>query len=161
MAEMTRAALNNDWHTARTLHRKNLPLMLTNFIESSPLPVKAVLAMMGKIEEVYRLPLLPMRRDTRSKLQKIATEAGLISRPAAATPAATEFYVYENWAAGPHKAMLHRASCGQCSSGKGRPAGHDPNHSRWHGPYSNVAEARAATHQMPGVLIRSECKCVG
>ena len=83
MAEMTRAALNNDWHTARTLHRKYLPLMQANFIESSPLPVKAVLAMMGKIEEIYRLPLLPMRRDTRSKLQKIATDAGLIARPAA------------------------------------------------------------------------------
>ncbi len=160
MAEMTRAALNNDWHTARTLHRKYLPLMLANFIESSPLPVKAVLAMMGKIEEVYRLPLLPMRRDTRSKLQKIATDAGLITRPVAAPAVAAEFYVYENWAAGPHKAILHRASCGQCSSGKGRPSGHDPNHSRWHGPYGNLAEAREASHQMPGVLIRSECKCV-
>jgi len=160
MAEMTRAALANDWHTARTLHRKYLPLMLANFIESSPLPVKAVLAMMGKIEEVYRLPLLPMRRDTRSKLQKIATDVGLIARPAAPPAAATEFYIYENWAAGPHKAMLHRASCGQCSSGKGRPAGHDPNHSRWHGPYGTLSEAREATHQMPGVLIRSECKCV-
>ena len=51
--------------------------MQANFIESNPLPVKAVLAMMGKIEEVYRLPLLPMRRDTRSKLQKIATEVGI------------------------------------------------------------------------------------
>ncbi len=160
MAEMTRAALANDWHTARTLHRKYLPLMLANFIESSPLPVKAVLAMMGKIEEVYRLPLLPMRRDTRSKLQKIATDVGLIARPAAPPAAATEFYIYENWAAGPHKAMLHRASGGQCSSGKGRPAGHDPNHSRWHGPYGTLSEAREATHQMPGVLIRSECKCV-
>jgi hypothetical protein len=159
MSEMTRAALNNDWAAARALQRKYLPLMQGNFIESSPLPVKAVLAMMGKIEEVYRLPLLPMRRDTRSKIQKIATDAGLISRPTAA-PAATEFYVYENWAAGPHKAMLHRASCGQCNSGKGRPTGHDPNHSRWHGPYANTADARAATHEMPGVLIRSECKCV-
>jgi hypothetical protein len=116
--------------------------------------------MMGKIEEVYRLPLLPMRRDTRSKLQKIATDAGLITRPAAPPASPAEFYVYENWAAGPHKAILHRASCGQCSSGKGRPAGHDPNHSRWHGPYGNVTEAREATHRMPGVLIRSECKCV-
>jgi len=160
MSEMTRAALNNDWNTARTIHRKYLPLMQANFIESNPLPVKAVLAMMGKLEEVYRLPLLPMRRDTRSKLQKVAADAGLISRPAAQPAAATEFYVYENWAAGPHKAILHRASCGQCSSGKGRPTGHDPNHSRWHGPYSNLAEAREATHQMPGVLIRSECKCV-
>jgi len=161
MAEMARAALNNDWQTARTLHRKYLPLMQANFIESSPLPVKAVLAMMGKIEEVYILPLLPMRRDTRSKLQKIATDAGLITRPAAPPVTPVEFYIYENWAAGPHKAMLHRSSCGQCNSGKGRPSGHDPNHSRWHGPYSTLAEAREATHQMPGVLIRSECKCVG
>jgi len=160
MAEMTRSALNNDWNAARTIHRKYFPLMQANFIESNPLPVKAVLAMMGKIEEVYRLPLLPMRRDTRSKLQKIATDAGLITRPSAPPAAAAEFYVYENWAAGPHKAILHRASWGQCSSGKGRPAGHDPNHSRWHGPYGNLGEAREATHQMPGVLIRSECKCV-
>lgn len=160
MAEMTRAALHNDWPAARVLQRKYLPLMQANFIESSPLPVKAVLAMMGKIEEIYRLPLLPMRRDTRSKLQKIATDAGLIARPAPPA-AASEFYVYENWAAGPHKAILHRASCGQCSSGKGRPSGHDPSHSKWHGPYGNAAAAREATHQMPGVLIRSECKCVG
>ena len=128
MAEMTRAALHNDWPAARALQRKYLPLMQANFIESSPLPVKAVLAMMGKIEEIYRLPLLPMRRDTRSKLQKIATDVGLIARPAPPA-AASEFYVYENWAAGPHKAILHRASCGQCSSGNGRPSGHDPAHS--------------------------------
>ena len=160
MAEMTRAALSNDWSAARTLHRKYLPLMQGNFIESSPLPVKAVLAMMGKIEEVYRLPLLPMRRDTRSKLQKIVADAALISRLAAPPAAASEFYIYENWAAGPHKAILHRASCGQCSSGKGRPTGHDANHSRWHGPYGNLVAAREAAHQIPGVLIRSECKCV-
>src|SRR5271157_4596502 len=71
MASLTRAALHNDWAAARTLNRKYMPLMTANFIESSPLPVKAVLAMMGKIEEVYRLPLLPMRRDTRSRLQKV------------------------------------------------------------------------------------------
>src|SRR5215813_9128086 len=91
MAAMTRAALNNDWTTARGIHRKYLPLMQANFIESNPLPVKAALAMMGKIEEIYRLPLLPMRRDTRSKLQKIATEVGLISKPAAPSPDAAEF----------------------------------------------------------------------
>ena len=48
MASLTRAALKNDWTTARSLNRKYLPLMQANFIESSPLPVKAVLAMMGK-----------------------------------------------------------------------------------------------------------------
>ena len=47
MAALTRAALNNDWTTARSIHRKYLPLMQANFIESNPLPVKAVLAMMG------------------------------------------------------------------------------------------------------------------
>jgi len=160
MAGMTRAALNNDWATARSIHRKYLPLMQANFIESNPLPVKAVLAMLGRIEEVYRLPLLPMRRDTRSKLQKIATEVGLIAKPAAPSPETAEFFVYENWLAGPHKIVLHRSTCGQCNHGKGRPAGHDANHAKWHGPYVTLAEARQVAHDMQGVLIRSECKCI-
>jgi 4-hydroxy-tetrahydrodipicolinate synthase len=160
MAALTRAALNNDWTTARNIHRKYLPLMQANFIESNPLPVKAALAMMGKIEEVYRLPLLPMRRDTRSKLQKIATEVGLISKPAAPSPETAEFFVYENWLAGPHKIVLHRSTCSQCNHGKGRPAGHDANHAKWHGPYGTLAEARAVAHDMQGILIRSECKCI-
>jgi 4-hydroxy-tetrahydrodipicolinate synthase len=160
MAEMTRAALNNDWNTARRIHRKFLALMQANFLESNPLPVKAVLAMMGRIEEVYRLPLLPMRRDTRSKLQKIATEAGLITKPAAPAAEAVDFYIYENWQAGPHKIVLHRSSCAHCNRGKGRPAGHDANHARWHGPYATLSEAREASHNMPSVLIRSECKCI-
>jgi len=158
MTAITTAALENDWSTARYIHRKYLPLMLANFIESSPLPVKAVLAMMGRIEENYRLPLLPMRRDTRAKLQRIVTEAGLIAKPVA--PEAAEFYIYENWAAGPHKIVLHRGSCGHCNQGKGRPAGHDPNHARWHGPYATLALGRETAHDMAGVLIRSECKCV-
>ena len=61
MASLTRAALSNDWSTARTLHRKYLPLMQANFLESSPLPVKAVLAMMGKIERGKAAPsLIPL-----------------------------------------------------------------------------------------------------
>jgi hypothetical protein len=160
MAEMTRAALNNDWAAARRTHRKYLPLMQANFLESNPLPVKAVLAMMGKIQEVYRLPLLPMKRDSRSRLQRIATEAGLVTRPAAPSQDSAGFYIYENWHAGPHKAVLHRSACGQCNHGKGRPAGHDANHARWHGPYPSLSEARSASQQMSGVLIRSECKCV-
>ncbi|MGH9494276.1 MAG: 4-hydroxy-tetrahydrodipicolinate synthase [Candidatus Sulfotelmatobacter sp.] len=160
MSALTRAALNNDWATARGLNRKYLALMQANFIESSPLPVKAVLAMMGKVEEVYRLPLLPMRKDTRSRLQKVATEVGLISKPATPATDAHDFFLYENWAAGPHKIVLHRGNCGQCSHGKGRPAGHDANHARWHGPYASLTEARGIAHEMTGVLIRSECKCI-
>ena len=160
MAELTRAALDNDWTRARQMHHKYLALMQANFIETNPMPVKAVLAMMGKVEEVYRLPLLPMRRDTRSKVQKIATDAGLIAKPAIPPADAVNFYIYENWLAGPHKIVLHRSSCGQCNHGKGRPAGHDANHARWHGPYVTLTEARETAHGMAGVLIRSECKCI-
>lgn len=85
MSEMTCAALDNDWKKARSLHRKYVRLMQANFIESNPMPVKAVLAMMGRIEEIYRLPMLPMRPETRAKLQQIAAEAGLLDGRAAAS----------------------------------------------------------------------------
>ena len=160
MAEMTRAAMNNDWNAARQIFRKYLPLMQANFIESSPMPVKAVLAMMGRIEEAYRLPMVQVSRDTRSKLQKIAAEAGLIAKAEVAAANSPAFFVYENWASGPHKAVLHRSTCGQCSNGKARPAGHSANHAQWHGPYPTLAEARQVTHTLPNVLIRSECKCI-
>src|SRR5260370_20499077 len=81
--EMPCAAMRNDWKKARAIHRKFVPLMQANFIESNPMPVKAVLAMMGRIEEVYRLPMVPMKRETRAKLQQIATEAGLLNGQAA------------------------------------------------------------------------------
>lgn len=79
MAELTRAALANDWTTARKLQKKYLTLMQANFLESNPMPVKCVLAMMGKMEENYRLPMVPVKPETKSKLEKIAREAGLLS----------------------------------------------------------------------------------
>jgi 4-hydroxy-tetrahydrodipicolinate synthase len=85
MSEMTCAALNNDWTKARAIHRKWVALMQANFIESNPMPVKAVLAMMGRIEEVYRLPMVQMKRETRAKLQQIAIEAALLDRLVAAS----------------------------------------------------------------------------
>ena len=79
MSEMTSAALNNNWAKARSLHRKFVKLMQTNFIESNPMPVKAVLAMMGRIEEVYRLPMVLMKKETRIKLEQVAAEAGVLN----------------------------------------------------------------------------------
>ena len=160
MSEMTRAALHGNWTEARRLHRHYLALMQANFIESNPMPVKAVLAMMGKIEENFRLPMLPMKRDLRSKLQRIAADAGVIKKVEPVAQMAADYFVYENWQAGPHKAALHRGSCGQCNHGKGRPAGHDPAHAKWHGPFASMNEARTAQQALPNVLIRSECKCV-
>ena len=161
MSQLTQAALNNDWSTARRIFHRYLPLMQANFIESNPMPVKAVLAMMGRIEEAYRLPMVPVRRDTRSRLQRIAADAGLVAKAAAAAASeAHNFFVYENWSAGPHKAVLHRSSCGQCNAGKARPAGHSNGQARWLGPYSTLAEARQTIQTLPHILIRSECKCI-
>jgi 4-hydroxy-tetrahydrodipicolinate synthase len=85
MAEMSRAALAGDWITARKLHRKYLPLMQANFLESNPMPVKCVLAMMGRIEENYRLPMLRVKPETKSRLEKIAKDVGLLQPVGAAS----------------------------------------------------------------------------
>jgi 4-hydroxy-tetrahydrodipicolinate synthase len=85
MSRMTGAALAGKWDTARLLFRKYLPLMQANFIESNPGPAKAVLAMMGRLEENYRLPLVPMKKENRAKLEKVAAEVGLLQgQPASA-----------------------------------------------------------------------------
>ena len=79
MSRMTGAALSGKWDVARLLFRKYLPLMQANFIESNPGPAKAVLAMMGRMEENYRLPLVPMKKENRAKLEKVAMEVGLVA----------------------------------------------------------------------------------
>ena len=78
MSQLAQAALDGDWKRANQLQRKYLPLIQINFIESNPMPVKAALAMMGRIEENYRLPMLKMKPDTRTKLEKVLVECGLI-----------------------------------------------------------------------------------
>jgi len=75
---MTQAALANKWDMARMIFRKYLPLMQAHFIESNPVPVKAVLSMLGRMEEVYRLPMCPIRPENRAKLEKVVTEVGLL-----------------------------------------------------------------------------------
>ena len=55
-----------------------LPLMDADFVESNPIPVKAALAMMGLIEENYRLPMVPISSANREKLQKIVEQTGLL-----------------------------------------------------------------------------------
>jgi 4-hydroxy-tetrahydrodipicolinate synthase len=77
MAEMVRAALGNDWSAARRTNRKYFRLMQGIFRETSPGPVKAILAMMGKLEERYRLPMVPVSAGTRAFLERLAGELGL------------------------------------------------------------------------------------
>jgi 4-hydroxy-tetrahydrodipicolinate synthase len=71
MAQLVEAAEANDFAFAREIHARLLPLMLANFAESNPIPVKAVMAMMGLVEESYRLPMVPPRAETRDKLARV------------------------------------------------------------------------------------------
>jgi 4-hydroxy-tetrahydrodipicolinate synthase len=82
MARLAAACLDNDYVAARQLHRRLFPLMQANFIESNPIPVKAGLAMMGLIEENYRLPMCRMKPENRSRLEEVMTEMGLLARAA-------------------------------------------------------------------------------
>ncbi|HJQ67632.1 MAG TPA: 4-hydroxy-tetrahydrodipicolinate synthase [Blastocatellia bacterium] len=78
MSALTRACLENDWDEARRLNRELFPLMKANFIETSPGPVKAGLALMGKVKEVYRLPMVPVSQQTKEKLRAVLVDLQLI-----------------------------------------------------------------------------------
>ena len=77
MARMAELAEKGDFAAARRLHHDLLPLMQINFIESSPIPVKAAMAMMGLVEEVYRLPLVPPRPASRERIAQVLRDLGL------------------------------------------------------------------------------------
>ena len=78
MAQMVSAALNGDYERARTLHFKLTPLFSALFLETNPIPVKAALAMMGKMSEEVRLPLTPLADEFRPKLQEALKQAGIL-----------------------------------------------------------------------------------
>src|SRR3989454_6086417 len=82
MRALIDASLEGNHARGRELHYKLLPLMNANFIESNPIPVKAALAMMGLIEENYRLPLVRMSAANREKLAKIVEELSLLQKTA-------------------------------------------------------------------------------
>jgi 4-hydroxy-tetrahydrodipicolinate synthase len=78
MTALTRACLEGDWSEAREIHHRLYPLMKANFEETSPGPVKAALAMMGMVREVYRLPLVPVTGETREKLRRVLAALNLL-----------------------------------------------------------------------------------
>jgi len=77
MARMVELAEAGDFAGARRLHHELLPLMLVNFIESSPIPVKSAMAMMGLLEEVYRLPMVPPQPASRDRIGEVLRSLGL------------------------------------------------------------------------------------
>jgi 4-hydroxy-tetrahydrodipicolinate synthase len=71
MVQMVEAAERGDFAAARVVYKRILPLMQVNFIEANPLPVKAAMAAMGLIEEVYRLPMCSPRPESKEKILKV------------------------------------------------------------------------------------------
>src|SRR5712691_9985629 len=78
MSRMTELALDGKWNDARALHYRILPLMEVNFIESSPGPVKAAMAMMGLLEENFRLPLVPIQEKSRDEIRAVLADLGVL-----------------------------------------------------------------------------------
>jgi 4-hydroxy-tetrahydrodipicolinate synthase len=78
MSAMVDAALAGNMATAGALHKKMSPLFDVLFIEVNPTPVKAALAMMGKIEYEYRLPLCKMAQANYEKVARVMKNYGLI-----------------------------------------------------------------------------------
>jgi 4-hydroxy-tetrahydrodipicolinate synthase len=71
MVRMVEAAERNDFAAARKTHAQLLRLMMINFVESNPIPVKSAMAAMGLLEEVYRLPMVPPREASRARILEV------------------------------------------------------------------------------------------
>lgn len=84
MARMVEHAERGDFSAARREHARLLPLMQVNFIESSPIPVKAAMAAMGLIEEAFRLPMVPPRPASREKILAVLSSLNLLAGEPAA-----------------------------------------------------------------------------
>jgi len=82
MVEMTEAAERDEFAAARTIHTRIMPLMQINFVESNPGPVKAAMAAMGLLEEMYRLPVTPPRPDSKEKILAVLNDLKLFGDPA-------------------------------------------------------------------------------
>jgi len=79
MTELTQACLKGDYDRARALQRRYLNLMEVNFVESNPGPVKAAMALMGLLEPVWRLPLVPPSEASLAKIEAVLADLNLLA----------------------------------------------------------------------------------
>ena len=78
VSDLVAHALAGRWKEARELHYKLYRLFSDLFIDTNPVPVKAALAMMGKMEETYRLPLCETTEANKKKIAECLKELKLI-----------------------------------------------------------------------------------
>jgi 4-hydroxy-tetrahydrodipicolinate synthase len=79
MTQLAQACLKGEFESARQIQRRYLPLMNVNFIESNPGPVKAAMGMMGLLDPVYRLPLVPPSAASLAKIEGVLEPLGLLA----------------------------------------------------------------------------------
>src|ERR1700747_1137811 len=84
MAQLCQHGVRGEFDEARAIHRKYLPLMEINFIESNPIPVKAALALMGLLEPVWRLPMVAPKAEDLMRIQAVLESLQLVERPSVA-----------------------------------------------------------------------------
>jgi 4-hydroxy-tetrahydrodipicolinate synthase len=82
MSAMVEAAEGGDYTAARGIHNQLHALMMVNFIESNPIPVKTAMAAMGLLEEQFRLPMVPPRPESRAKILATLQALKLTGQPA-------------------------------------------------------------------------------
>ena len=78
MAELCSAFFANDLDRAQVIHYTLAPLCRAMFLETNPIPVKTAMALMGKMDLEFRLPLVPMQPDNKAKLNRVLKDSGLI-----------------------------------------------------------------------------------
>ena len=79
MSALVEACATGDLAKARAEHGALLPLMGAAFVESNPIPAKAALAMLGRMQNVLRLPLVPLDERHAPVLQRALRAAGAIA----------------------------------------------------------------------------------
>ncbi len=84
MAQLCECGLAGDFAGARAIHRKYLPLMEINFVESNPIPVKAAMSLMGLLEPVWRLPLVAPKAENLKKIREVLESVEVLERVAVA-----------------------------------------------------------------------------
>jgi 4-hydroxy-tetrahydrodipicolinate synthase len=78
MRSLVEAYLAGDTDKALAIHQKLFALFKMLFIETNPIPVKTVLAAMGKIREEFRLPLVSMEEGNRARLMEVVSQLGIL-----------------------------------------------------------------------------------
>lgn len=81
VSRLIELASSGDLEGARQIHYRYLDLMNLNFVESNPIPVKYALSRMGRIQEVYRLPMCPMAESNKAKMDAELEKLNLMTSP--------------------------------------------------------------------------------